>query len=84
MRLDQALACLEWKDRFSNTRVQHLTSPVSDHCPILVQLEQEVRVPTQQPRRQYESDLTERIAAAWKEAGQKHDLANVMRGLTRL
>jgi hypothetical protein len=74
VRLDRAVACLEWKDRFSDTRVQHLTSLVSDQWPILVQLEQEVRVPTW-PKRQYESDLTERILAVWKEAGQKRVIA---------
>jgi hypothetical protein len=60
---------------------------VSDHCPILVQIEREVRIPQRQPRRQYkilwerESDLAERVAAAWEDAGQKLDLADIMKGL---
>ncbi|KAK1615802.1 hypothetical protein QYE76_021319 [Lolium multiflorum] len=41
VRLDRAVACPEWRDRFADTRVQHLTSPVSDHCPVLVELVQE-------------------------------------------
>jgi endonuclease/exonuclease/phosphatase family metal-dependent hydrolase len=44
VRLDRAVACPAWRDRFADTMVQHLTSPVSDHCPILVQIEQEVRI----------------------------------------
>jgi endonuclease/exonuclease/phosphatase family metal-dependent hydrolase len=31
VRLDRATACPAWRDRFADTRVQHLTSPVSDH-----------------------------------------------------
>jgi hypothetical protein len=40
-----------------------------------------------QPRRQYEilwereSELAERVAAAWEEAGQKRDLGDIMQGL---
>jgi hypothetical protein len=53
-------------------------------------MEREVKIPSRQPRRQYEimwereSDLTERVAAAWKEAVQKHDLADVMHGLDQV
>jgi endonuclease/exonuclease/phosphatase family metal-dependent hydrolase len=36
VRLDRAVACPAWRDMYADTRVQHLTSPVSDHCPVLV------------------------------------------------
>jgi endonuclease/exonuclease/phosphatase family metal-dependent hydrolase len=36
VRLDRAVACPAWRDLFADTRVQHLTSPISDHCPVLV------------------------------------------------
>jgi exonuclease III len=87
VRLDRAVGCPAWRDLFADTRVQHLTSPVSDHCPVLVKLEQDIRAANQQPRRQYEimwereSDLAERVAAAWGAAGQKNDLGDIMRGL---
>jgi hypothetical protein len=90
VRLDRAVACPRWRDRFADTSVQHLTLPVSDHCPILVQIEQEVRVPCRQAKCQYEifwereSDLAERVVAAWIGAGQKSDLADIMMGLDKV
>jgi hypothetical protein len=70
VRLDRAVACPAWRDMFADSGVQHLVSPVSDHCPILVQIEREVRVPQRRPRRQYEimwereSALSEVVANA--------------------
>jgi hypothetical protein len=90
VRLDRAVACPAWRDRFSDSQVQHLTSPVSDHCPILLQIEKEVRATNRQPKWQYEilwereSELAERVAAAWGEAGQKSDLADIMQGLHKV
>jgi hypothetical protein len=87
VRLDRAVACPAWRDRFADTHVQHLISPVSDHCPILVQMEEEVRMPRRQPTRQYkilwerEHELAERVANAWKETGEKQDLGDIMQGL---
>jgi hypothetical protein len=84
VRLDRAVACPAWRDLFADSEVQHLVSPVSDHCPILVQIEREVRVPQRHPRRQYEimwereSALSEIVANAWCEAGDKSDLADIM------
>jgi hypothetical protein len=57
---------------------------------VLVQIEQEVRVPSRQPKRQYEifwereSDLAERVAAAWSAAGRKNDVADIMSGLDQV
>jgi hypothetical protein len=87
VRLDRAVACPRWRDLFADSHVQHLTSPVSDHCPVLLNLTQEDRSPSRQPHRQYEilwereMDLPERVANAWKEAGRKQDLGEVMKGL---
>jgi hypothetical protein len=87
VRLDRAVACPRWRDAYADTKVQHLVSPVSDHRPILVQVEREVRMPHRQPRRQYEimwdreSALSEGISNAWKDAGTKCDLADIMKGL---
>jgi hypothetical protein len=70
-----------------DSEVEHLLTPISDHCPILIQIEKEVRVPRRQPRRQYEilwereSTLSEVMANAWRESGQKQDLADIMTGL---
>jgi hypothetical protein len=87
VRLDRAVACPLWHDAYADSEVQHLITPVSDHCPILIQIEKEVRVPRRQPRRQYEilweheSALSEVVANAWRESGQKQDLADIKTGL---
>jgi hypothetical protein len=84
VRLDRAVACPAWQDQFADSMVCHLTSPVSDHCPVLVEIQKEVRYPCRGPKRQYEvfwereSDLSERIATAWSTAGQKNDLGEIM------
>ncbi|KAM0911781.1 hypothetical protein ACQ4PT_013257 [Festuca glaucescens] len=90
VRLDRVVACSTWRDRFAKTSIKHLTSPVSDHFPVLVEMQQEVRLPRRVPRRQYEilwereSELGERIAVAWGEAGQKSDLADIMNSLSHV
>jgi exonuclease III len=38
VRLDRAVACPSWQDMFADSNVQHLTSPVSDHCPVLLNI----------------------------------------------
>jgi exonuclease III len=87
VHLDRAVACPAWRDLFADTQVQHLTSPVSDHCPVLMQVEQEIWVLPRQPRRQYEimwereSELSEKVAEACKNTGHKVDLGDVMKGL---
>jgi exonuclease III len=87
VRLDRAVASPEWRDMFAESHVQHLVSPVSDHCPILLNIEKEVRTMPRGPRRQYEifweraPELSERVADAWRHAGAKHDLSDIMLGL---
>jgi hypothetical protein len=49
-----------------------------------------VRATNRQPKRQYEilwereSELAERVAEAWGEAGQKSDLADIMQELDKV
>jgi hypothetical protein len=87
VRLDRAVASPEWRNLFANSNVQHIISPVFDHCPILIQILKEDRGPCKQPRRQYEilweraADLPERVAQSWGEAGQKADMGDIMKGL---
>lgn len=38
VRLDRGVADQEWMSRFGDASVTHLTSPCSDHCPILLQV----------------------------------------------
>jgi hypothetical protein len=47
VRLDQALASPEWCERFLLASVRHLMSIHSDHCPILLSLEEQTRQPRQ-------------------------------------
>jgi hypothetical protein len=57
---------------------------------MLVQIEQEVRVPSRQPKRQYEilwkreSNLAKRVAMAWSAVGWTNDLADIMNGLDQV
>ena len=36
VRLDRAVASSSWLNMFENAAVDHLASPCSDHCPILL------------------------------------------------
>ncbi|XP_031124225.1 uncharacterized protein LOC116026939 [Ipomoea triloba] len=38
-RLDRALCSMDWVERMCETRVVHLTTIASDHCPILIDLD---------------------------------------------
>jgi exonuclease III len=38
VRLDRVVACPNWMDYFPDYQVHHLTSPRSDHCPLLISL----------------------------------------------
>jgi endonuclease/exonuclease/phosphatase family metal-dependent hydrolase len=49
VRLDRAVADNSWRDIYSETEVVHLVSPCSDHSPLLVKLEKEVRPALQRP-----------------------------------
>jgi exonuclease III len=41
--LDRAVANPEWRDLYADIQVQHLVSPVSDHCPVLLKIDKEER-----------------------------------------
>jgi endonuclease/exonuclease/phosphatase family metal-dependent hydrolase len=41
VRLDHVVASPDWKQIFPSAHVQHLVSPRSDHCPILIEVEKE-------------------------------------------
>ncbi|KAK1678041.1 hypothetical protein QYE76_038889 [Lolium multiflorum] len=90
VRLDRAVATMDWRDMYADTRVQHLISPCSDHCPILVSLTKEERGARRPQKCQYEvlweraAELPEKIAHAWTEAGPKVDLAAVSKGLNEV
>jgi endonuclease/exonuclease/phosphatase family metal-dependent hydrolase len=78
VRLDRVLACPAWRDMFADTRVKHLASSCSDHCPLHVSIVQEKRVEHTQPRRHYEimwersAELTEQTERAWAGSWEKH------------
>uniref|UniRef100_A0A453QIW6 Endonuclease/exonuclease/phosphatase domain-containing protein n=1 Tax=Aegilops tauschii subsp. strangulata TaxID=200361 RepID=A0A453QIW6_AEGTS len=86
VRLDRAVADLAWRNIFSDAAVQHLVSPCSDHCPILVRCLHES---DDRPRMccryevMWERDpgLTEVVDKAWKEQGVIHGLADVNKAL---
>jgi hypothetical protein len=42
VRLDRAVADTSWRDNFGDARVQHLTLPRSDHCPVIVELRKDI------------------------------------------
>ncbi|KAM0927888.1 hypothetical protein ACQ4PT_002131 [Festuca glaucescens] len=90
VRLDRAVANTEWRDIFGDTQVEHVVSPVSDHCMVVVRPMQETRAVTRGPRRHYEiwweraAELPELIASVWEEAGKKDNLGDVCLGLDRI
>jgi hypothetical protein len=75
VRLDQAVGSPGWKQAFPCTRVQHLLSSRSDHCPILIELEKEKgpKVPgifRYEIIWEREDLLQEEIKSGWAQAGQ--------------
>jgi hypothetical protein len=88
--LDRVVATPSWRDLFADTRVKHLTSPCSDHCPLHVSILQEERVASKQPRRHYKimwersEELKEQIELAWSDAGLKPTLGEVRQGLDKV
>ncbi|XP_031097105.1 uncharacterized protein LOC116001364 [Ipomoea triloba] len=47
-RLDRALCSFDWIEKFPNTKVSHLTTLYSDHCPVLIEIDKP-RIFTQNP-----------------------------------
>jgi hypothetical protein len=45
VHLDRGVASQEWLNRFFDAAVTHLTSPCSDHCPLLLRVQKEEVLP---------------------------------------
>lgn len=86
VRLDRAVATDLWHDLFEDATVEHLLSPCSDHCPILLRMERDERMQGQKILRyeimcEREETLGEELVTAWKKAGQKSDLGSISKSL---
>lgn len=90
VRLDRGVATSRWMDRFPDASVLHLTSPCSDHCPLLVSIVQEQRVCRRERQAFYEImwerevSLDECIQEAWSHADTKGHLGTIHTALKGL
>ena len=90
VRLDRAVADNRWRDIFGEARVVHKVSPCSDHCPLMLQCVKEETNHVRTNFRRYETfwerdeSLPERVAEAWRSAGQKFSLGDIRSGLAKL
>ena len=71
VRLDRVCADDEWMARFQNAGLQHLTSSRSDHCPLLLRLQQPDPRPRSKSRRyeimwEREPALPEIVSNTWE------------------
>lgn len=90
VRLDRAVADDGWRDMFRSSQVEHLISPCSDHCPVVLKF----CVDTNQPARrkclhyeifwEREAELVEVIDESWAASGDKSDLADISRALSQV
>jgi len=87
VRLDRAVATSSWSNMFEHAALDHLVSPCSDHCPILLR-----SAPVLHPREggrllryeimwEREESLTEVVEEAWSSARPGADLGSVARAL---
>jgi hypothetical protein len=83
VRLDRTVASPSWTQWFPQVRSKHLILGSSDHCPIFLDLEQEV---DSRPKRrsmfyeimwEREDSLPQEIKAAWEAGEAVHNLGNV-------
>lgn len=86
VRLDRAMVDSQWRDQFPECEVAHLTSPCSDHYPIILRCAWETRVRTGKTRRyevmwERELALPEVVEAAWKSAGAENHRSNISTAL---
>ncbi|EAZ45614.1 hypothetical protein OsJ_30281 [Oryza sativa Japonica Group] len=83
VRLDRVLADNSWRDIFSNSQVVHMTSPCSDHCPILVRFTRDTSHANRKKCLHYEicwerePASTEVIGDSWLEVGEKQHLGDI-------
>lgn len=90
VRLDRAVADDNWRELFNSSKVVHLTTTRSDHCPILVTLSTELQRQSRTKCRQYEifwerePALPEVIKDTWSDFGEKIDLGDINNALNRV
>ncbi|KAE8821732.1 hypothetical protein D1007_00140 [Hordeum vulgare] len=87
VRLDRACACEEWRELFPYARVQHLVSPRSDHCPIVLVLDssedrRHKGTPKYEIMWERDQKLPEFISQTWATARSGGDLGNVSTSLS--
>jgi hypothetical protein len=86
VRLDRAVGCPAWSDLYPNAIVQHVSSSRSDHCPILIELEERQqynknRVPRYEAMWEREPSLTECVDEAWKHYKPAANLEDIQQKL---
>lgn len=86
VRLDRAVASSSWVHLFETASVQHLVSPCSDHCPLLLRLGRNERTHGQKVLRyeimwEREKSLEGEIELAWMNAGQITCLGSISKSL---
>ncbi|KAG2602314.1 hypothetical protein PVAP13_5KG672007 [Panicum virgatum] len=83
VRLDRGVATQSWTNRFFDASVTHLTSPCSDHCPLLLLVVQEQGGGSGERQVYYEimwerdASLGERVQQAWNNEETRGDLGAV-------
>jgi hypothetical protein len=88
VRLDRAVASPAWSNIFPRNYVSHLTSSRSDHCPILLTLEQNSAMSLPCRPRRYEAcwereeALAEEVKLAWEGHSRPRDLGAVATNLS--
>ena len=86
VRLDRAVATDSWSNLFERAEVEHLVSPCSDHCPLLLQLGREEQMRGRKTSRyeimwEREESLESEVQTAWGESGPKNCLGSVSKSL---
>jgi hypothetical protein len=88
VRLDRAVACQGWMDCFPDYHVQHLTSPRSDHCPLLISLFKKTNgKPTHRINRyedhwEKEASLADHIEQTWAMYRKPTNLGDIATNLS--
>ena len=88
VRLDCAVANHAWSNIYPNCTVSHLSSSRSDHCPILLKLEQDTAKRIHCPIRRYEAcwereeSVAKEVKIAWEGHSRPSDLGEVASNLS--
>jgi hypothetical protein len=88
VRLDRVVASTSWSSLFGDASVQHLVSPCSDHCPIMLRVYCDPLAVKKQIRRyeimwERDSSLEPEIEETWRAAGAKQSLGDVSQALQK-